>query len=151
MLETPPYHYGSQAAGLFGLLGAAGAAGAPVVGRLADKHGARFAIGFGLWSVFASYVVLGLAGKNLPGLIFGVLLLDFGTQAGHVANQTRIYGLNPEARSRVNMFYMVCYFVGGAAGSLMGAYAWRMHGWTGVCASCLVVMALALLRFFLAN
>ena len=51
LLETPPYHYGSQAAGLFGLVGAAGAAGAPIIGRLADKHGARFAIGFGLWSV----------------------------------------------------------------------------------------------------
>jgi len=148
LLETPPYHYGSQAAGLFGLLGAAGAAGAPVIGRLADKHGPRFAIGFGLWSVFASYVVLALTGKTLAGLIVGVLLLDFGTQAGHVANQTRIYGLDAEARSRLNMFYMVCYFVGGAVGSLMGAYAWRVYGWLGVCASCLVVMTLALIRFF---
>jgi predicted MFS family arabinose efflux permease len=148
LLETPPYHYGSQAAGLFGLVGAAGAAGAPIIGKLADKHGARYSIGLGLASVFISYVIMGFAGKTLAGLIIGVLLLDFGTQAGHVANQTRIYGLDAGARSRLNMFYMVCYFAGGAAGSLMGAYAWHKRGWPGVCASCLAVMTLAIIRFF---
>ena len=147
LLETPPYHYGEQAAGLFGLVGAAGAAGAPIIGRVADRRGPRFAIAFGLWSVFASYVLLGVAGKNLLGLIAGVLLLDLGTQAGHIANQTRIYGLDPAARSRLNMFYMVCYFTGGAIGSFLGAYAWRVWGWWGVCGFCLLVMAIALSKF----
>jgi predicted MFS family arabinose efflux permease len=147
LLETPPYHYGSQAAGLFGLVGAAGAAGAPIVGRFSDKHGPRFAVGAALITVFASYLVLWGTGKTLVGLIVGVLLMDVGVQAGHVANQTRIYSLAPDARSRLNMFYMVCYFAGGAAGSLLGAYAWRLGGWSGVCAFCLGVMLLALLRF----
>jgi predicted MFS family arabinose efflux permease len=97
--------------------------------------------------VFASYFLLGVAGKNLLGLIAGVLLLDLGTQAGHIANQTRIYGLDPAARSRLNMFYMVCYFTGGAAGSFLGAYAWRVRGWWGVCGFCLLVMAIALAKF----
>ncbi|MGA3293724.1 MAG: MFS transporter [Candidatus Acidiferrales bacterium] len=147
LLETPPYHYGAQTAGLFGLVGAAGAAGAPIVGRLTDKHGPRFAVGLALSSVLVSYVILWTTGKTLAGLIAGVLLLDLGTQAGHVANQTRIYGLATDARSRVNMFYMVCYFAGGAVGSLLGAYSWRVHGWPGVCAFCLVVACTALLKF----
>jgi predicted MFS family arabinose efflux permease len=147
LLETPPYHYGSQVAGLFGLVGAAGAAGAPLVGRLADKHGARFAVGLALLAVLASYVLLWITGKTLIGLIAGVLLLDLGTQAGHVANQTRIYSLDADARSRLNMFYMVCYFVGGALGSVFGAYAWHRRGWSGVCVFCLAVMLLALARF----
>jgi predicted MFS family arabinose efflux permease len=147
LLETPPYHYGSQAAGLFGLVGAAGAAGAPLVGRFSDKHGPRFAVGAALLTVFASYVVLWGTGRTLAGLIVGVLLMDVGVQAGHVANQTRIYSLAPDARSRLNMFYMVCYFAGGAAGSFLGAYAWRLRGWSGVCAFCLAVMLVALLRF----
>ena len=93
--------------------------------------------------------MLGLAGKDARGLdLSACCLLDFGRQAGHVANQTRIYGLDAEARSRLNMFYMVCYFAGGAAGSFMGAYAWRVRGWSGVCSLCLVVMALALATIF---
>ncbi|HKQ87337.1 MAG TPA: MFS transporter [Candidatus Acidoferrales bacterium] len=149
LLEQPPYHYRypAQAAGLFGLVGAAGAAGAPIVGRLADRRGARYTIGFSLILLLVSYVVLAFAGKLLLGLIVGVLLMDFGTQACHVSNQTRIYGLAPEARSRVNMFYMVCYFAGGAVGSILGAYAWKLYGWPGVCAFCSLVMVLMLLKF----
>jgi predicted MFS family arabinose efflux permease len=147
LLEAPPYHYGSQTAGLFGLVGAAGAAGAPFMGRLTDKHGPRFTIGLALGLVLLSYILLGLTGKTLVGLIVGVLALDFGVQAGHVANLTRIYNLDSNARSRLNMFYMVCYFAGGSAGSLMGAWAWRVGGWPRVCAFCFAVSSITLLRF----
>ncbi len=146
-LEKPPYHYGSEAAGLFGLVGAAGAAAAPIVGRFTDKRGPRVAIGASLLSVLAAYVVMWAAGTTLAGLIIGVLLMDMGVQAGHVANQARIYGLAPEARSRLNMFYMVCYFAGGAAGTFLGAYAWRLRGWPGVCGFCLAVVLVALMVF----
>jgi predicted MFS family arabinose efflux permease len=146
-LEKPPYHYGSEAAGLFGLVGAAGAAAAPLVGRFTDTRGPRVAIGASLLSVLAAYVVLWAFGTALAGLIVGVLLMDMGVQAGHVANQTRIYGLEPAARSRLNMFYMVCYFTGGAAGTFLGAYAWRLRAWPGVCALCLAAMGIALVVF----
>jgi len=148
-LGTPPYHYGAEAAGLFGLIGAGGAAGAPLFGRLADRRGPRFAVGLAMLSVLVSFGLMWAAGKILAGLIVGVLLMDMGTQAGHIANQTRIYSLDADARSRLNMFYMVCYFVGGAIGSLLGAYAWRLRGWTGVCVFCLGVMIAALGKFAL--
>lgn len=146
-LGTPPYHYGAEGAGLFGLIGAGGAAGAPLFGRLADRRGPRFAVGLAMLSVLVSFGLMWAAGKILAGLIVGVLLMDMGTQAGHIANQTRIYALDADARSRLNMFYMVCYFVGGAIGSLLGAYAWRVRGWTGVCVFCLGVMIVALAKF----
>jgi predicted MFS family arabinose efflux permease len=139
-LSTPPYHYGEAVAGLFGLVGAAGAAGAAVSGRLTDRHGPRFTILVGLGTAIAAYVVLAMAGRTLAGLIVGVLLLDLGVQAGHVANQTRIYGLDPGARGRLNMVYMVCYFIGGATGSWLGAQAWRIAGWEGVCAFAVAVL-----------
>ena len=61
--------------------------------------------------------------------------MDLGVQAGHVANQTRIYSLIPAARSRLNTVYMVSYFIGGSIGSALGAYGWQRAGWLGVCAA----------------
>jgi predicted MFS family arabinose efflux permease len=81
-----------------------------------------------------AFVVLWLYGNHMVGLIFGVILLDCGVQAGHVSNQTRIYGLLPEARSRLNMVYMICYFTAGAIGSYTGTLSWQYFGWNGVCA-----------------
>jgi predicted MFS family arabinose efflux permease len=147
LLETPPYHYGSQVAGLFGLVGMAGALAAPLVGRFADRRGPRPAIGIALVLVFLSYLILIAFGKSLVGLIVGVVLLDFAVQSGHVSNQTRIYGLAQEARSRLNTVYMVCYFAGGAVGSVLGAWSWRVAGWSGVCCLGLAVMAFGLLVF----
>jgi predicted MFS family arabinose efflux permease len=72
-------------------------------------------------------------GRHMAGLIAGVVLLDIGVQGGHVSNQTRIYGLLPEARSRLNMVYMVCYFCAGAFGSYAGSVLWQRFGWAGVC------------------
>jgi predicted MFS family arabinose efflux permease len=141
-LETPPYHYGSAVAGLFGLVGAAGAVCAPFVGQLADRYGARRNVLFALLITVASFVVLYLFGKHMSGLIAGVILLDIGVQAGHVSNQTRIYGLLPEARSRLNMVYMICYFTAGAIGSFAGSVLWHHFAWLGVCGfGCLVTLA----------
>ncbi len=54
--------------------------------------------------------------------------------------------LSDEGRSRLNTVYMVSYFVGGSLGSLLGAYAWSIAHWTGVCTvgTLLLVVALAI-------
>ncbi|MFZ0307516.1 MAG: MFS transporter [Candidatus Sulfotelmatobacter sp.] len=132
-LETPPYHYGSGVAGLFGLVGAAGAVCAPFIGRMADRYGARRNVLVALIVALISFVVLYGFGRHMSGLIVGVVLLDIGVQAGHVSNQTRIYSLLPEARSRLNMVYMSCYFSAGAVGSYAGSVLWQRFGWAGVC------------------
>jgi len=76
---------------------------------------------------------MGAAGGTLGGLIAGDVAMDLGVQLSHVSNQTRIYQIDPQARSRLNMVYMVSYFTGGALGSYLGAVAWRHYGWWGVC------------------
>ena len=132
-LQTPPYHYGSAVAGLFGLVGAAGAACAPLIGRIADRYGARRNIFIALLVTLSSFVILYAVGRHMAGLIVGVILLDVGVQAGHISNQTRIYGLVPEARSRLNMVYMITYFTAGAIGSYVGTVLWQHFAWAGVC------------------
>jgi predicted MFS family arabinose efflux permease len=145
LLESPAYHYGSAVAGFFGLVGAVGAAGAPTIGHLAGKHGPRATIRVALWLSMFSFILMGFIGKYFPGLIISVVLMDLGIQIAHISNQTRIYSIDPAARSRLNMVYMFCYFVGGALGSYFGAVCWHHAGWWGVCSFGAGILCLALL------
>ncbi|CAM3830527.1 MFS transporter [Cohnella lubricantis] len=131
-LEGEPYNYSSQIAGLFGLIGAAGALGAPLVGRLADRIRPSLIIGALIVLNLLSYILFGTLGGYQAALITGVILMDLGVQGTQVANQTRIYALDPPARSRLNTVQMVTTFLGGAAGSWLGSYAWHRWGWSGV-------------------
>ena len=135
------YGLGPGVAGTFGLVGAAGALAAPFAGRLADRRGTRNVVSFAGAAITASFVWLWLSDRlpmprllHLAGLVVGVIALDAGTQVMQVANQTRIFGLNPAARSRLNTIYMTMYFIGGALGSALAGVAWNRFGWTGVCA-----------------
>jgi predicted MFS family arabinose efflux permease len=134
LLGGAPYHLGPAASGSFGILGATGALIAPIAGRMADRRGTRWVVGFALAVLAASFAVLWVCGHNLAGLIVGVVLLDAGVQANQIANQTRIFGLDPTARGRINTVYMVIYFLGGSMGSLVSTWAWERAQWNGVCA-----------------
>ncbi len=132
LLAGAPFHYGPQAAGLFGAVGAAGALAAPYAGKSADKRGPHAVIALGIWLVAISFAIFAVSARSLAGLVIGVIVLDVGVQAAQISNQSRIYALKPEARSRVNTVYMVCYFIGGAIGSSAGVEAWHAGGWLGV-------------------
>jgi predicted MFS family arabinose efflux permease len=146
-LAGPPYHYGTDAIGLVGLVGVAGALAASVAGRLADRFSPRGIIGAGMVLMLAAYVMLGAGGESLAWLIAGVVLLDLGAQAAHIANQSRIYALRPEVRNRLNTAYMVCFFAGGAAGSALGAFGWGHWGWAGACGAGMLLLAVGVFGF----
>jgi predicted MFS family arabinose efflux permease len=144
---------GAAAAGSFGLVGAAGALVAPIAGRMADKRGARWVLTAGMTLLGASYVLLwageraGLSfAVRIAVLIVGVIVLDMGAQLAQVANQTRIFGLVPSARSRLNTVYMTVYFSGAAVGSVLSTMAWTRWKWNGVCGMALGLIALGGLR-----
>jgi len=148
-LESLPANFGAQVAGGFGLVGAAGALAASFSGRMAPRLGARRLVAVGSGIVLASWLIMGLGGTSLVALACGAALLDLGVQGGHVANQTRIFALRPEARSRINTIYIVSFFVGGAGGSLAGTLAWHEGGWLGVCLLGSLLMAAALVAGWL--
>jgi predicted MFS family arabinose efflux permease len=147
------YGLGAGIAGTYGLVGAAGALVAPVAGRLADKRGTRWVLTAGITVLASSYVLLWAgerSGLSFAGhiavLVVGVIVLDVGAQLTQVANQTRIFGLVPSARSRLNTIYMTLYFAGAAVGSALSTMAWVRWQWNGVCALALGLIALAGLR-----
>lgn len=134
LLEGAPFFYKSDMVGLFGLIGACGALAAPAAGKSADSRGPQFTLRIGVLAMLASFVIMGFSAASLTGLIIGVVLLDIGQQVAHISNQSKVFALLPEARSRLNTVYMTSAFSGGALGSLLGAQVWSHWQWTGVCA-----------------
>lgn len=148
-LETPPYHYGSEAAGLFGLVGVAGASAASIAGRWADRRPPRQLLRILASLGVVSFVCFWIFGNSLWGLIAGVLLLDAGVQGGSTCNQTRNYRAVTGAHNRVNTVYMCLFFVGGSIGTSIGTRAWEHFGYTGVCAAGTLLAVLACVKVLL--
>ena len=149
LLSTPPYHYGSEVAGLFGLTGIVSAFAAPAAGKFADRRDARLANGAALVTMLFAFVLTWLTGQWLICLIFGVIILDVGVQVTQVSCQARLYGLNPAARSRFNTIYMFMYFIGGSLGSLLGTLGWSIAKWNGVCGAACFLLIVALVFYIL--
>lgn len=120
LLSGPNYGYSNTTIGLFGLAGAIGAYGANRFGRLNDRGQGNRSTRQGLL-LLASWPLLAWGAHHVAPLLAGVLALDLAIQAVHVTNQSAIYRLRPEARSRLTAGYMTSYFLGGAAGSLLSA------------------------------
>jgi predicted MFS family arabinose efflux permease len=145
LLSGPPYHYSSAVIGLFGLSGVAGAAAASVSGRLADRGYGGRTMTASLILLLASWGVLAAGKASVIALVIGIAVLDLGVQSAHINNQSRIYSLAPEARSRLTTAYMVSFFFGGAVLSAATAGIYGSSGWSGVCVLGAVTAALALL------
>jgi predicted MFS family arabinose efflux permease len=150
MLHAAPFHLGSAVAGAFGLAGAVGALAAPFAGRMADRRGAEWVtrIGAGLTVLsFASMLAMPLlpTGAQLVLLALATVGFDLGVQASLIAHQTIVYGIAPEARSRLNAVLMTSVFVGMAAGGALGAQALAAWGWSGVVVVAVVASVAAFL------
>jgi len=151
LLRTPPYDYGTTAAGMFGLLGAASATAAPLVGRFSDRFSPGRVVFFAIATTLAGYLVLAITGRTLAGLVAAIVLIDAGVQSCHVANQSRIYAVAPHARGRLNTVYMVAFMSGGAVGAYMGPLGLKLGGWAGFCVFPIAALSLAMVfRWFAA-
>jgi len=133
LLSGSPYRYSNAVIGLFGLVGSGGIAAANLAGKLADSARATATtVGTGVL-LAGSFALLWAGRTSLAALIIGIVVLDIGTQGMQITNQAVIYALRPDARSRINSAYMVCYFLGGALGSVSAGALYGTHGWAGVC------------------
>ena len=133
LLSGAPYHYPNVVIGLFGLVGAGGVLAANMAGKLADADRAGASTVVAGVLLVGSFGLLWFGRTSLAALLIGIVVLDIGTQGMQITNQAIIYALRPDARSRINSAYMVCYFIGGAVGSFTAGTVYAARGWSGVC------------------
>jgi predicted MFS family arabinose efflux permease len=133
VLAGPAFNMSQTGIALFALAGAAGAVSAPIAGRVADRGWTRVATavamlltagGFALTQVVAlgSHVSLAL-------FVLAGIAIDFGVQGNVVLGYRALFALGAEHRSRLNGIYMTTFFLAGAAGSAVGAWAYAYGGW----------------------
>ena len=148
-LSAPPFGLSHTEVGLFGLAGTMGALGASSAGRLADRGHAQRATAAALAIMLVSWLPIALLSSSLGFLILGVITMDFGLQAVHVANQSLIYRVRPEAQNRLTGGYMIFYSIGSALGSGLSTLVYAHAGWIGVCIAGATVSAVALIFWVL--
>lgn len=145
LLGHAPYRYSDTAIGSFGLIGACGALSASIAGKLSDRGWSRMTTGISMVLVFLSFWLMDSAGEKLAAIIIGVAVMDLGIQSIQILNQTEIYRIRPEARSRITTVYLSIFFIGGAVSSSLSAALYQAYGWHGVCRLCMGLAATALL------
>lgn len=150
-LAGPEFHMSQIGIALVALAGVAGAIAAPIAGRLADAGWERPATGFGLILAIMSFLIthLGAYGStaSLVLLVAAAILLDFGVTTTLVVSQRSLYSLGAGIRNRINGLFMATFFIGGALGSAVGAWAFAKGGWEATSWIGAVVPALAFLFY----
>ncbi len=144
LLSAPPFDYPVSVIGLFGLAGLAGAVAAQRAGRLHDRGWSMPATGLGWVVVLLSFGLAGFAGRSAALIVLVVVLVDAGMQALNILNQTRIFAVSHEARSRLNTAFVTGNFVGGAIGSAAASVLWSVGQWRAVCLAGMAASVFAL-------
>ena len=133
-LSGPAFQLSQGEIALFALAGAAGAVAAPIAGRLADRGWTWGATLAALLAAMASFLITHIAPEgshlSLALLVVAAIVLDFAVTTNLVLGQRAIFTLGAEFRSRLNGIFMATFFMGGAAGSALGGWAYATGQWT---------------------
>ncbi|MGY3448685.1 MFS transporter [Bradyrhizobium sp. USDA 4353] len=152
LLAGPDFRMSQSGIALFALVGVGGAIMAPIAGRIADRGWTRPAsvaamllclIGFALTLVFP----LGST-ASLTTLVIAAVAIDCGVQLSLILGYRVLFVLGAGQRSRLNGLYMTTFFVAGAAGSGIGAYAYAHGGWM-LAAAFGIALPVAALAYFM--
>ena len=117
---------------VFALIGVAGVVGAPLAGMAADRGYVLTVTIAAMLTVAASFALtlLPYSGWWKIGLLLVAALgIDLGATANLVVGQKEVFALGAETRSRLNGLFIATFFVGGALGSALGAWAFAKGGW----------------------
>ncbi|MGJ5175548.1 MFS transporter [Bradyrhizobium oligotrophicum] len=134
LLAGPDFQMSQSGIALFALAGVAGAIMAPVSGRIADRGWTRPATIASMVLCAAGFALTLLVPLGTPWslttLVIAAIAIDCGAQLSLILGYRVLFVLGAGQRSRLNGLYMTTFFVAGAAGSGIGAFAYARGGWT---------------------
>lgn len=150
LLAGPAFRLSQSGIALFALVGVAGAFAAPIAGRVADRGLTRAATAAAMLLTSGGFALTMMVapGSMLSLLLFvtAAIAIDFGVQANVVLGYRALFALGAHARSRLNGLYMATFFLAGALGSAVGAWAYASGGW-GLAAAIGAVLPLCALAY----
>lgn len=132
LLSGPPFGFSVAVIGLFSLAGLVGAVGAQRAGVLHDRGWSLPAMGVCWVLLVAAFAVAALGAASAALVIVAIILVTLAIQAVTILNQTRLFEVDPQARSRLNTAFVTNNFIGGALGSTLATVLWSAGGWTAV-------------------
>ena len=142
-VSDEPFNYSAQEAGLFGIIALAGVIGAKSSGKWVNALGSKKLVMIVLSLAAIGFAITGVFLGNLIALIIGIILIDFAIFSAQVANQVRVFSIDPSAQSRINGVYMLGYYLGGAFGSIIGVKAFALYQWPGVVVLSVVLITIS--------
>lgn len=130
--------------------------GSAVAGGLADKFGAGKVTQMGAALVTLSFALMFMlpllpVHAQLALIALSAIGFDLGLQSSLVAHQNLVYGLEPQARGRLNALLFTVVFIGMSLGSVLGSKLYVLAGWNGVVTLAVITGALALAIRLLEN
>jgi predicted MFS family arabinose efflux permease len=133
LLAGPDFQLSQTGIALFALAGVAGAISAPLAGRVADRGWTKPATAAAMVIAAAGFALTRVlpfgSTASLAILVIAAIAIDFGVQGNVVLGYRVLFALGAEHRSRLNGLYMTTFFMAGAAGSAIGAWAYAYGGW----------------------
>ncbi|HUO61424.1 MAG TPA: MFS transporter [Candidatus Acidoferrales bacterium] len=143
-LAEPPYNLNSAQLGSIFFVYLLGMVVTPLAGRFMDRNGF-------MPTIVLSFLILGtgLAAtlmRSLPIIIFGLAIASTGIFICQAAGTSQTGRVSQRARSSAAGLYVTFYYIGGSAGSVIPAWAWRHWHWPG-CVAVLFAAAILVLVF----
>ncbi|HUB84035.1 MAG TPA: MFS transporter [Bryobacteraceae bacterium] len=126
-LAAPPFLLSTAALGLLFSVYLVGAFVTPLMGRLIDRAGHRVTLALAFGGGIAGICLTLVA--SLPAVIAGLALVCTGTFIGHSSASSYIGTVAREARASAVGLYVMCYYIGGSAGSALSGHFWNRGGW----------------------
>ncbi|MCH7385436.1 MFS transporter [Acinetobacter dispersus] len=133
LLLTSAHHLQDLLIGMVPLVGIFGALSTQYIGKYADQGYTNQLTWIGCGLFIVSWICFYFGQSVLFSYILGFALIQLALALVHTSNQSVIFRLRPDAKSRINAIYMTAYFTGGACGSALGIFAWNHGGWSMTC------------------